>query len=281
MGMVSAKTKCMNHENHIHYTKALLKRFLQAALALGAVASAHAVQVNLGWDASPGTDVAGYHLKYGTETQTYTQTVTVTSGTTATVSGLSGGVTYYFVVTAFNQDGIDSDPSNEAVFQTTNAAPTVSLNGAANGGSFHAPATVTLSATASDTDGSVTKVEFYVGAQKVGESTTAPYTVNVSAAVAGDYNFTAVAFDNSGASAQAAGAFQVRQLAVASTKRNANGTFELTINGAAGHTAHIWVSEDLKTWTLLQDVSNTNGSVVFTDTDAANYSQRFYKISAD
>ena len=45
-----------------------------------------------------------------------------------------------------------------------NIAPSVSLTAPANGASFSAPATITLSASASDPDGSIAKVEFYRGA---------------------------------------------------------------------------------------------------------------------
>jgi hypothetical protein len=281
--MVTAKIKCMNHENHTFHIKSLLKRFVRAAFALGSLCSAHAAQqVSLAWDASPEPNIAGYRLRYGTQSGTYTETMTINSGTTASVEGLTSGATYYFVVTAYDQAGLESLPSNEAIFQTIgNIAPSVTLTGPANGGSFHTPASVTLNATASDSDGSVTKVEFYVGAQKVGEATSAPYSVNVNATLVGDYNVSAVAYDNLGATAQALGSFQVSKLAVSTTRRNTNGTFELTINGAPGHTNRIWVSNDLQTWTVLQDVTNTTGTLVFTDTEAANHSQRFYKISAD
>ena len=57
-----------------------------------------------------------------------------------------------------------------------NQPPTVSLTQPADGAILTAPAAVHLAATASDTDGSVTKVEFFNGTTKLGEDTTAPYT---------------------------------------------------------------------------------------------------------
>jgi Bacterial Ig domain/Fibronectin type III domain len=278
--MVAAKIACMNHENHKLHIKSLIKRFALALVAFGSLCSAHAAQVSLLWDSSD-SSVAGYKLYYGTQTGNYTDSVSITTGTATTVQGLSKGVTYYFVVKAFNQAGVESLPSNEAVFQVpANAAPVVNLDGPADDGNFHSPASVTLSATASDTDGAVAKVEFYVGSNKVGEATSAPYQVSVSATQAGDYGFSAVAYDNDGATSQAASAFHVRKLAVASTKRNTNGTFELTVNGAAGRQVRIMASEDLVRWTPIETVTNTTGSFAFTDTDAASYSQRFYKIES-
>ena len=57
-----------------------------------------------------------------------------------------------------------------------NSQPTVTLTQPSNGATFTAPANVNLAATASDADGTVTKVEFFNGTTKLGEDTTAPYS---------------------------------------------------------------------------------------------------------
>ncbi len=61
-----------------------------------------------------------------------------------------------------------------------------------------------LTATASDADGTVQKVEFFQGSTKLGEVTTAPYQLNWIAATAGTVAFTARATDNAGASTTSA-----------------------------------------------------------------------------
>ncbi len=55
---------------------------------------------------------------------------------------------------------------------------------------------MTLSAVASDSDGTVTRVDFFDGATLVGTDATAPYSVTWSDAGAGAHSLTAVAFDN-------------------------------------------------------------------------------------
>ena len=60
---------------------------------------------------------------------------------------------------------------------------------------------MTLSATASDSDGTISKVEFYNGATLLGTDTTSPYSFTWSSVAAGTYTVKAVAYDNSGASA--------------------------------------------------------------------------------
>jgi len=79
-----------------------------------------------------------------------------------------------------------------------NALPAVTLTQPANGATFTAPATVDLAATASDADGAVTRVEFFNGAAKLGEDTTAPYTFSWSGVAAGTYALTARATDDAG-----------------------------------------------------------------------------------
>lgn len=64
-------------------------------------------------------------------------------------------------------------------------------------GPFTAPASFTLSATASDTDGSVTSVTFYRNGTYLGRDTSgSSYTQAVADLAAGTYSFTARAFDN-------------------------------------------------------------------------------------
>ena len=79
-----------------------------------------------------------------------------------------------------------------------NLLPSVTMTSPATGGSFTAPATVTLSAAAADADGSITSVEFHSGQTFLGAVTAAPYTAQWSGLTAGTYSVTATAFDNRG-----------------------------------------------------------------------------------
>src|SRR6185437_7415394 len=64
---------------------------------------------------------------------------------------------------------------------------------------YTAPASVTITATASDADGTVSSVKFYNGNTLLGTSTTSPYSFTWTNVAAGTYVLTAVATDNSGA----------------------------------------------------------------------------------
>lgn len=76
--------------------------------------------------------------------------------------------------------------------------PKVQLTGPANNATFKVGANITLTATASDADGNITKVEFYNGTTKLGEDATEPYTFDWNSVAEGNYKLTAVASDNSG-----------------------------------------------------------------------------------
>jgi regulation of enolase protein 1 (concanavalin A-like superfamily) len=83
-----------------------------------------------------------------------------------------------------------------------NAPPVVSL--ATNGTSFTAPASVALTANASDAENQLARVEFYAGTTLLGTDTAAPYSFTWSGVAAGTYAVKAVAYDAQGASGTSA-----------------------------------------------------------------------------
>ena len=81
----------------------------------------------------------------------------------------------------------------------TNSPPSVSLTAPASGATFASGANVTVSANASDSDGTISQVEFFRGSTSLGVDTSSPYSVTWSNAAAGSYSLTAVARDNANA----------------------------------------------------------------------------------
>ncbi|UOQ73140.1 Ig-like domain-containing protein [Hymenobacter cellulosilyticus] len=117
-----------------------------------------------------------------------------------TWTGVAAGT---YSITAKATDNAGASTTSSAVSVTVNAAgntaPTVSITAPANGSSFTAPASVTITANAADADGAVSKVEFFQGTTKLGEDLTAPYSFSWTGATAGSYSLTAKATDNAGA----------------------------------------------------------------------------------
>ncbi len=75
--------------------------------------------LTLSWHASSSPDVAAYRVYYGNGSGTYPNILAVDKVTTAIVSGLSAGVTYYFAVTGVDANGLESPFSNEARYVQT------------------------------------------------------------------------------------------------------------------------------------------------------------------
>ncbi len=80
-----------------------------------------------------------------------------------------------------------------------NAAPAVSLTSPTNGASYAAGDPIPLSASAADSDGTITKVEFFAGTNLIGTRTQAPYTFDWISAPSGSHAFSAKATDDLGA----------------------------------------------------------------------------------
>ncbi len=98
-----------------------------------------------------------------------------------------------------------------------NQPPVVSLTSPANGATFSAGSTVNVTATASDPDGSVAKVEFFRDGSTLGVATSAPYAASWTNASAGSHTLRAVATDNNNATSSTA-------------------TITITVNAAGGDT---------------------------------------------
>jgi hypothetical protein len=80
-----------------------------------------------------------------------------------------------------------------------NAVPTVALTSPASGSTYAGPASIAMSATASDSDGTVDRVEFYAGTSLLSTDTTAPYAFTWNSGGDGVFSLTAQAVDNRGA----------------------------------------------------------------------------------
>lgn len=120
-------------QKEIGFVATRISRVIGALLALVIsmlfANSARAGSVTLAWNASTSSGLTNYTVKYGAGSGSYTGRVDVSGATTsATVGGLSAGVTFYFVVTARSTNSMESDPSNEISYRIptsgTNAQPT-------------------------------------------------------------------------------------------------------------------------------------------------------------
>ena len=151
---------------------------------------ANGQKINQGWGGTfsqSGTSIQVKNLEYNGA---------IPSGGTASFGFLGTWTGSNSVPTSFTLNGTpcDGGPSD-------NKVPTVKLTSPTAGATYDAPGTVPLAATASDSDGTVAKVEFYSDTELIGSDTTSPYTATWSDVPAGSYSITAKAIDDRGGTA--------------------------------------------------------------------------------
>ncbi|MFO1313735.1 MAG: Ig-like domain-containing protein [Burkholderiales bacterium] len=113
--------------------------------------------------------------------------------------------TYRLTAKATDSKGSRTTTSITTITVKANAGPSVTVTSPATNTVFAAPATINLAATASDSDGTVAKVEFYQGSTRLATVTTPPYAYAWTNVAGGTYTLTAKATDNLGLVTTSAG----------------------------------------------------------------------------
>jgi hypothetical protein len=169
------------------------------------------------WDASPDAaagKVAGYKFYYSLSSfislppdvaiNPAFKIVTVTNGTSVTISDLLDGLTYFMTVTAFDANGQESAPSNILTYTAGQLPPplAVAITDPTAAVNVSSTSIVTITATATG-PAAITKVEFFDGSTLLATKTAAPYTFSQTFA-AGVHFITAKATDVNNATATSA-----------------------------------------------------------------------------
>jgi plastocyanin len=210
-------------------------------------------------------------------TSAWTASPTQNTGTTFTNTFNSAG-TYPYECTIHVTSGM----TGAVVVATANLPPTVSITNPASGAVFAAPANVTIQASASDSDGTVTNVHFLIGSTNLGNVTVAPYSIVVNSLAAGSYTLSAVASDNGNATAtnQVTISVVTPVLVLLSAPLPAPPTeFSFSYTANAGLSYIVQRSTDLAStdWTTLITNTAGSGSINFTDLNAT-VNPAFYRV---
>ena len=99
--------------------------------------TALAATVNLAWNPSTGSNIAGYRIYYGTSSRNYSNSVNAGNKTSYSVSGLTAGKKYYFAATAYNTSNSESAYSSELAYTipTTSSSSTSTSSPSSTSGS--------------------------------------------------------------------------------------------------------------------------------------------------
>jgi endo-1,3(4)-beta-glucanase len=128
---------------------------------------------------------------YGPSTISFDDTTLVSPS----ISNLEEGI-YKIKLTV--SDGAYTANSDVLVLvqQTSNSNPTVNIISPSENQSFPQDSDITISASASDLDGTISKIEFYDGTTKLGEDTTSPYSYTWVDTSVGAHQIKAIVTDN-------------------------------------------------------------------------------------
>lgn len=165
-------------------------------------------------------------------------------------------------------------------YTATNTPPAVTFTSPANGTIFTSPANFTLTYSASDPDGSISKVELYEGSTLLFTDATAPFTaISATSFPAGFHRFHLRAYDNRGAATTSS----ALRIAIKPSQTNgvftATGTkrFELALGTTNTGSYRLEYSTNLVNWISLGSTESLSDAVYFSDTGVTNHPRRFYR----
>ena len=164
--------------------------------------------------------------------------------------------------------------------KTTNSPPTVALTNPPNSSVFSAPATIQLTAAASDSDGTITNVQFFQGAASLGNKSAAPYSLWASNLAAGAYTFSAVASDNTGLKATNGVSISVvapNPIVLSSPQKSSGSQFTFNYTANPGLRYVIERSGTPSGFTPLRTNTASGSTVTFTDS-APVLNNNFYRV---
>jgi hypothetical protein len=83
-------------------------------------------------------------------------------------------------------------------YRKPNVLPSAAITSPANGTTYSAPASFTVTASATDSDGTIVSVEFFLSGVSAGTDNVAPYSINLANLTTGSYTLAARATDDRG-----------------------------------------------------------------------------------
>lgn len=185
-----------------------------------------------------------------------------------------------YTLSAIASDNLGAKTTN-SVNIIVDAPPSVTITNPASGAVFTAPANVTVQASASDSDGTVTNVQFLIGSTVLTNKVTAPFSAVTNNLAAGNYTLSAIASDNNGVKSTNAVAISVvtpLPLAI-NAPQLSSASFQFSFAANIGLSYVVQWSTNLTSpnWIPIFISTAASNPVVFVDNHATN-SPGFYCV---
>jgi Fibronectin type III domain len=221
--------------------------------------------ITLAWDPSSDSRIVGYRLYEGIVSGSYTNVIDVGNLTTATVSNLVSGVTYYFALTAFDINGQESPLSTELSY--TVPFPTYPMLGISLTPGPGGPIVLNLMGAPGQT------------CIVLGSDNLATWTPIRTAQFGADGRVQFTDPDGTTHPNRFYRAQIANPMLGISLTPGPGGPIVLNLTGPPGQTCIIQGSDDLNTWTAIGTVQfDANGRAHFTDRDSTILPSRFYRV---
>lgn len=164
----------------------------------------------------------------------------------------------------------------------TGTPPHITLVAPTNGAVFTVPVVLELSAEASDDDGRIVEVEFYVNGHLLGALRDPPFTILWTNSTPGRFSIRAEARDDAGWEVHSLKAtvtldYPPPLIDPAASRLLPDGTFQVRVRGVDGQAFRLDASQDLVDWFPLTTDSFLGAVFDFVDTLATNFPVRFYR----
>ncbi len=152
-----------------------------------------------------------------------------------------------------------------------------------NSAAFTAPATIALEADATDTDGTISLVEFFNGNEQLGQTTTFPYSFTWTNVGAGTYTLTARATDNLGATTTSTpvAVSVTNSMPASPVIQNplvSDGAFRFSFATTAGQNYLVQFTDSLDPTNWQLTTNFTGSGAVASVTNAISAAERFYRV---
>ncbi len=168
------------------------------------------------------------------------------------------------------------------VAAVANQPPTLAITNPVSGAVFGAPANVTIQAAVTNGTGSVTNVQFRVGATILTNQTSAPFSAVANNLSSGSYTLTAIASDNLGATATNSTTISVvvpvqTTLSVLQFLNSTKFQFSYAANVGLSYVVQLSTNLASASWIALTTNTAASNPVVFVDSHATN-NPGFYRV---